>query len=262
MVEKSSSANAANRIATLLGAEETLELLVEHVPAVLFVKDEAFRIVAANESFLGLYPEDERDAVLGSTTVEQYDQEQRDRFLEQDRIALRDGFTETTETIDFPNGDRRTLLTRKVGYSSRAGDRYMIGIGSDITELEQTRSRASRLGQIVDVALNEILIIDAETLGIRMANTRARENLGYTSEELSERTVFDLVDPRHEDDLRSVWSALTSGQTDRAIVDIEAVRKDGTIYDVEALIYQSEFESTPIVSSRIGRSYVPEDAIG
>lgn len=249
MRDKTSTENPANRLSSLLGAEETLELLVEHVPALVFVKDEDFRIVAANQAFLELYPENERQDVVGTTTVEQFDEEQRDRFLEQDRIALRDGFTETTETIDFPNGDRRTLLTRKVGYSSRAGDRYAIGISSDITELERTRTQAGQLGQIIDVALNEILIFDATTAQIRLANTRALENLGYSRDELTKLTVFDLVPERHEAELRRTWAAMTGGEIDRALMDFEALRKDGSVYEVELLAYRSSFESDPIIVS-------------
>ena len=49
------------------------ELMFSHLPDILFVKDQDFTIVQANEHFLELYPEDVRDNVVGTTTLEQYD---------------------------------------------------------------------------------------------------------------------------------------------------------------------------------------------
>ena len=124
----------------VLDAQALLDLLLDHLPAYFLMKDEQYRIVAANRQFLSLYPEEQRDDVIGTTTVEQFEEEQRRKFLEQDRLALEQGFTETTETLDFPNGERRVLLTRKVGIGGEDDKRYVVAIAADITELHAARA--------------------------------------------------------------------------------------------------------------------------
>lgn len=115
------------------------ELIFNQIPDLIFVKDEDFKIVLANEHFLGVYPEDMRASVIGSTTIEQYNEEERNAFLEQDRIAFEKGIAETEEGITFPDGAQRTLLTRKVRFEDTDAKKFVLGIGRDITELAEAR---------------------------------------------------------------------------------------------------------------------------
>jgi hypothetical protein len=48
------------------------------------------------------------------------------------------------------------------------------------------------MGQMLEESLNEIHILDAHTLKFLYANRGARENLGYTLEELREMTAADI----------------------------------------------------------------------
>ncbi|KWV92928.1 PAS domain-containing protein [Erythrobacter sp. YT30] len=136
----------AHDVTASRAAEEKLKsalqfqsLVLDHIPDAVFVKDEEFRIVEANENFLKFYPEDQRASVIGTTTLEQYEDNERDEFLEQDRKALETGFSETEESIQFPSGERRILFTKKARFEDEAGARFVLGIGRDITELVETR---------------------------------------------------------------------------------------------------------------------------
>lgn len=103
----------------------------------LFVKDDQFRILLANPAFLSLYPEDIRDSVVGTTTLEAYNEAQRAEFLAEDQRALDEGFSEVQETIDFPDGRRRNLWTKKIRFEDEDGNRYILGYARDITELKE-----------------------------------------------------------------------------------------------------------------------------
>ncbi len=105
----------------------------------LFIKDSLFRIVDANEAFLALYPEEKRGKVIGYTTFEDYPEDQMREFVKEDQRALDEGLSEVQETIDFPNGQRRTLLTRKVGVTGPDGNRYVFGSARDITDVVKTK---------------------------------------------------------------------------------------------------------------------------
>lgn len=134
-----------------LDDSDVLALLMEHFPGLLFVKDSDFRILAANERFLSLYPEAQRPHVIGTTTIEDYPKAQREKFLADDRAAFETGATEVVETIDFPNGDRQTLLTRKLAKLGRDGKVYLVGTSTDITEQQRQQQTLERQNE----ALNE-----------------------------------------------------------------------------------------------------------
>lgn len=61
--------------------EDFLETMMETLPDILFVKDENYKIVRANNNFISLYPEEQRDKIIGYTTIEHYQPEDRDEFL-------------------------------------------------------------------------------------------------------------------------------------------------------------------------------------
>ena len=113
-----------------------LSLILEKSPSLIFVKDQEFNIVEANEKLLELYPEDMRDSVIGTTTIESYTKEDREAFLENDRIAFDEGYSEVTETVRMPSGDTLTLYTQKVRFEDSNGTPFILGISVDVSERE------------------------------------------------------------------------------------------------------------------------------
>ncbi len=112
-------------------------LILRTHPDIVFVKNEKFEIISANDAFLSMYPEAVHDQIIGSTTLEMYDPDERDAFLEQDRLAFKEGQAEAIETIEFPNGESRTLSTTKIRFEDSDGTPFILGIGRDITEREK-----------------------------------------------------------------------------------------------------------------------------
>ncbi len=115
-------------------------LIMEHIPDLIFVKDSNYRIVQANPAFLKIYPKDIRDTIIGSTTFEKYDQIEVEKFLKHDRKALEEGSTETEEKIHFPNGELKTLFTKKVRFEDSSGSAFVLGVARDITEINQAQT--------------------------------------------------------------------------------------------------------------------------
>lgn len=116
------------------------KLVTDNIPDLIFVKDEQFRIVSCNPAFLTLYPEHKRDKVIGYTTLEDYSEDEAELFLGHDKAAFETGYSETEETITFPSGKTRTLYTKKVRFENEAGEKFILGIGRDITELKQIQA--------------------------------------------------------------------------------------------------------------------------
>lgn len=114
--------------------------LIEANTDFIFVKDAQFRIIEANKAFLELYPEDQRDQVLGTTTVEQYQPDQVEKFLAEDKRAFAEGSSEVVETIDFPNGSQRTFLTKKIRFENVDNEACILCVSRDITKLKNAET--------------------------------------------------------------------------------------------------------------------------
>ncbi|HEY4135867.1 MAG TPA: PAS domain S-box protein [Alphaproteobacteria bacterium] len=108
------------------------------------------------------------------------------------------------------------------------------GTSTDITDNMETELLATRLGRVVDEALNEIYIVDVQTHHFMFANRRARDNLGYEMEELRDMTVLDICPSLSKDDLLRSYAELDTRRTQTLTLDSAYQRKDGSHYDVEA----------------------------
>ena len=107
------------------------------------------------------------------------------------------------------------------------------GTSTDITDNMETELLATRLGRVVDEALNEIYIIDVETHRFMFANRRARDNLGFEMPELADMTLLDLCPRLSKDELLSHYATLDARRQEAMSLETGFQRKDGSLYDVE-----------------------------
>jgi PAS domain S-box-containing protein len=117
------------------------QLLMTVNEDLIFVKDAQFRIVLANKAFMILYPKEQQDKIIGYTTLEEYPPEEAEAFLAEDRRAFRDGSSEVIEHISFPDGSRRSLLTKKTRFQSDDNETYILCVARDITRRIETEKK-------------------------------------------------------------------------------------------------------------------------
>lgn len=126
----------------------------------IFVKDDAFRIVYANDAFMNVYPEEKRDKVIGYTTIEEYEKEEADIFLEQDRIAFAEGLSVVTEDLHMPDGSRMIVETIKRRFEDKNGKPYILCVCKDITEKERLirdlQKANNELDQFTSIASHDL----------------------------------------------------------------------------------------------------------
>ncbi len=99
---------------------------------------------------------------------------------------------------------------------------------------------------ILEESLNEIYIFDAKTLRFIQVNEGARQNLGYSMEELSNLTPVDLKPEFTVESFEKMVEPLWSGEKQRLRLTTLHRRKDGSVYDVEVYLQLSEFQSIPV----------------
>ncbi len=166
---------------SLQEANNFSELMLESNPDFVFVKNSEFRIVRANKSFIGLYPENMRDSIIGTTTVEQYSAAEAKLFLEKDRIALVNGSSEAYESIKFSDGNIHHLFTKKVRFTDANGAQFILGIARDISEIVNVQAQLKDYSVELENSSKELQIAKNKS---DAANSAKSEFLSTMSHEI------------------------------------------------------------------------------
>ena len=109
---------------------------------------------------------------------------------------------------------------------------HFVSTGKDITERRQHEDTIARLGRILDESSNEIYMFDAQTLRFVQVNEGARQNLGYTSEELQALTPLDIKPEFDRDSFEQLLAPLRGGAQSVVSFVTSHRRKDGSLYPV------------------------------
>jgi PAS domain S-box-containing protein len=131
----------------------------------------------------------------------------------------------------------------------RVGKDEPMGVGLvllDLTDLRQAEERERVFAQVLEEARNEIYLFDAETLRFERVNRGARENLGYSMEEMRELTPVDLKPEYTMEQFSALVEPLRRGQRD--VLQFETVhrRKDGTLYPADVHLQLSTAGKRPL----------------
>lgn len=123
--------------------------------------------------------------------------------------------------------------------------RLFTGVIRDITDLKAAQSRAEGVGQLIDDSLNEIFIFDAETWKFLRVNRGARENLGYSMDELAQLTPVDIKPEHSKESFAELIRPLVAEE--KEVLEFEAVhrRKDGSQYNVEIHLQLMRLDGAP-----------------
>jgi PAS domain S-box-containing protein len=125
--------SGAQRLAGAPTDEFLLEI-VNSVQSPVFVKDEQLRFAFLNEAFCKLLGRP-HDSLIGLTDYDVVPPEQAALFQEVDRKVLATGVShESEEKLTGADGIEFWLFTRKSTVTVRSGERYVVGVISDITE--------------------------------------------------------------------------------------------------------------------------------
>jgi PAS domain S-box-containing protein len=112
----------------------------------------------------------------------------------------------------------------------------------DINEKRKIESEKQLFSKVLENTLNEIYIFDDKTLRFVNVNLGARENLGYTLEELKSMTPLDLKPEFTEQKFREMIKPLLEKEISRLVFETVHKRKDGSLYPVEVFLYYRKSE--------------------
>ncbi|MGB9813897.1 MAG: PAS domain S-box protein [Thermovenabulum sp.] len=103
----------------------------------------------------------------------------------------------------------------------------------DITERWYAEKELKFYHHLFENSPNEIYIFHSETFKFISANRRARENLGYSLDELNEMTPLDLKPEFDVQSFKELLAPLSQRKQEFIIFNTTHRRKDGSVYPVE-----------------------------
>ncbi len=205
----------------LQASQRLLQTVFDSNPHAIFVRDREGRYLMVNETLAeryGLGPKEFegrhlRDIVSGMSV----DREWR-TYLQSDQDVIRTGrrISLPDRTLDFPNGERRTVHTIKSPLRDEAGEVVgVVGVTEDITERKRTERElqaSQRLLQTVfDSNPHAIYVRDREGRYI-MVNQTMAERYNMAAEDFVGKHVSEVLSHVQTD-----WEAFL--QTDQYVVN-------------------------------------------
>lgn len=114
--------------------------------------------------------------------------------------------------------------------------RQIVGVVFNISEQQQVIAENQLLGDILERSINEIYIFDTDSLNFVLVNQGARDNLGYSMDELRQMTPLDLKRGLNREQLLNKLKPLQLNQQSRLQFEAEHWRKDNSFYPVSVSI--------------------------
>ncbi|CAK0739824.1 diguanylate cyclase [Azospirillaceae bacterium] len=143
-------------------------------------------------------------------------------------------------TLLRPNGDPRRLRITTEWMVLPSGGFYLLVL-HDITDRHRLEGCNQRLRQIVEEAAEEVYIVDPGSWKLMLINRRARDNLGFGTEDLARLTLPEISPPLTASHLESLILQLERGLHPGGVstlLQTESIhqRRNGSTYEVNARI--------------------------
>jgi two-component system CheB/CheR fusion protein len=146
--------------------------------------------------------------------------------------------------------------------------RGIVLIIEDRTDLRRSEAFSAYLGRIVAGLMNEVYILDPDTLRFRMVNDGAERKLGMPLDRIQETTLMDFMPMVPEEDLRAFLAPLMDGKKQEIVFGTVLGTSLDASYPAEICMQYLKNENPPIliaiVHDTTGRSQLglPYEASG
>lgn len=160
--------------------DENYKTILNNMGDPVFVKDARSRLVLVNDAFCEIFGLP-RLEIIGKTLAEDVAPDEREHFLKVDKQVLSDGIERIVEErLTVRGGETRIISTRKTRFIDETGNRFLVGVIRDVTELKQAEE-LERLNQY-----NEFLLEAAQIL------SQPRNKYQVSLQELAEKVAVYL----------------------------------------------------------------------
>ena len=217
-------------------SERRLRAMVENLPAgAVYIEGDRLFLNRRAEEITG-YGRDEM-ATLDLWFTRLYGAEAAEvrRLYESDRAR---GFS-WSRTVPLTRKDGQKRIVEFAAFTSDQGEVWML---QDVSEEKRAEATRASLARFLDESLNEIFVFRASDLRFVEVNRGARDNLGYSLEEMRGLTPVDIKPELTREQFEAKIAPLRSGAVRQVEFETIHARKDGTRYPVEVHLYRGPYE--------------------
>ncbi len=218
---------------------DLLNAIIEGTEDLVFAKDISGSNTLSNSSYLKAIGHFS-DEIIGKINSDLFSPDNAQKYEEEDKKVLTSRVSQIFENTILVRGEERIFSTTKAPYFYGSGEvRGIVCIARDITEHKKAKGQYHRLSNLVENSLNEIYIFDAKTYQFVYVNPAARNNLGYSLEEMMTLTPLDLKEDYTLKKFEQLVKPLRDGKKIKIEFFTNHKRKDGSRYDVEVHLQKS-----------------------
>ena len=125
--------------------------------------------------------------------------------------------------------------------------RYMLQAAKAMHDHLAAQQTAIRLGKVIERSSNEIYICDDHRFELQQSNGRARDNLGYSDDELTQLNLCQLLPKISASQMKGIVTDLARGEYNEQRLTTSMRRKNGTLYPVELSLQLSREENSTLL---------------
>ena len=230
-----------------------LDKIINAAADPIFVKDRQHRWVLVNDAcchFAGR----KREELLGKSNYDFFSKGEADIFWAKDEAVFNTGKENINEEqYTGADGAVRIIITKKTLYTDEKGERFIVGIISDITGRKRVEEKNLQLAAIVRSSDDAII---GKTLdGIITSWNRGAEKIyGYKEDEIIGKSITLLIPAGQTNDLPLIADRIRRGEQVEHYETLRQ-RKDGRIINVAITVSPVK----NIAGETIGASVVARD---
>jgi PAS domain S-box-containing protein len=172
------------------------------------------------------------------------------------RSALEAGMPILNREVSAARGEdperRGQYLVNCFPVRTGGGDPTEVGVVAlDVTELRRAERREHLLAAVLEDSRSEIYLFEAGTLRFWHVNRGARENLGYSMDELRAMTPLDIKPEFTPESFERLVEPLRRGDGDLLRFETVHRRRDGSLYPVDVHLQLSTAGERPFFAALI-----------
>lgn len=210
---------------------EFMNMVMNSVPDLIYVKDEKSKIIQANRAFHDFYDRKNIKDILGSTGFDLLPEEQAERLRKMDELALENGWSRAEERVIGSAGEMRDYILSKVSFTTPEGARYLLVVARDVTEekeaVERLKASEERFRASLENAPIGMALVDMQQNWI-VYNEELCKMSGYSMYELGSMNLKEMVHPEDVGKDKEELRALLNGSLSNYSIEKRYLRKNGS----------------------------------
>lgn len=227
-------------------SKSDLSAILQNLQDTYYRTDLEGRVVLFSEAIndlLGYKPKE----LIGELFIELYAGiEAQDAFLAD--LKSGDGVV-TNHEVALKHKNGKTVWVSTNSQYVRNNTGRLVGIEGtihNVSEIRAAEDLRSRFGKMLDQSHHEIYVFDAQSLKFTQVNYGALQNLGYSIEEMLQKTPVDIKPAYSKKQFVEFLQPLYRGEKDGIIFEAVHRRKDDTDYNVEIRLQLYADEQAPV----------------